>query len=353
MPLPVPNFAMFRRGLLRLLRGSGADLRALASRSWDLCGTERVQVAPAIYLPGALDKIKALSPWQTWEREHVLIHGGEVEHAPSSAHLLENVQLVDACLYKGAARQQVGFGTERPLRTWQPTRLLNQARLITGQTGSHFFGNLLLDDFPLALLAADGPPPLSMVRKPYSHEADYRRLLHLPDPEPETQARIKQLLIHTDFAQNSLKLARYEQLRSALRKTLGQDAGSRPKIYLRRGGDGEARILANEQALLPIMAAAGIELVDPDVLDAATIARRTLDATLVVGVEGSHLSHVIYSMAADATLLVLQPPTRFAMPYKEYTDRMQMRFAFLVGDEAAQGFEIAADDLQRMLELLL
>jgi hypothetical protein len=73
---------------------------------------------------------------------------------------------------------------------------------------------------------------------------------------------------------------------------------------------------------------------------------------MVISCEGSHLSHAIYTMADDATLLVLQPPERFSLAFKAFTDRLDMRFAFVVGRPCPDGFEIDLDELSGFLDTL-
>ena len=121
---------------------------------------------------------------------------------------------------------------------------------------------------------------------------------------------------------------------------------------MRRGSDGERRQLVNEAALADLLVAKGFDIIDLDRMDAAEIARRTLDAPIVIGVEGSHLSHAIYAMADSGAFLVIQPPDRFAMPYKEYADRMGMGFGFVVALPDAGGFAVDLDDIRMMLDRL-
>jgi hypothetical protein len=58
-------------------------------------------------------------------------------------------------------------------------------------------------------------------------------------------------------------------------------------------------------------------------------------------------------MADDGAFLVLQPPDRFALNYKELTDCLDMRYAFLVGDPSSSGFTVPLGDLQQILDRLL
>ena len=59
---------------------------------------------------------------------------------------------------------------------------------------------------------------------------------------------------------------------------------------------------------------------------------------------------VIYRMADDRAFLILEPPDRFATPYKDFADRMGMRYANLVRDPASDGFSVDLDDLDRLLD---
>lgn len=347
------NAAMLSRMVRRVASRRSPDIKTLSSKHWTLCPPEEARTPPAIHLPGELDRILGLSPWRERRIELDLILGGRINHAASEAHLVENVELVGAWLYKGAAAAQPGFGKrEWLLRNAPPLQTLNETHLVTASTGSHFFGCLMLDDYPLALLPEPSAHRTLMLTQAFPHDLAYRQMLGLAHTAPLERARIGKLIFYTDFAQNSLKGRRYETLRANLRANVRRSTSPAPGVYLRRGRTGELRLLENETQIERTLAQMGFEIIDPMALGAAEIAYRTLDAPLVVAVEGSHLSHAIYSAAPDAAFVVLQPPTRFAMPYKEYTDRVGMRFAFLVGDKGAEGFTVAPDHLLRLLDLV-
>ena len=351
MPINTP---LLKRMLKRVTGGKAVDIRTQASKTWVLCPAEEAHTPPAIHLPGEIDRIQSVSPWRMHDAELASIRGGQVRHASSEAHLLEDVELAGAFLYKDAAVSQPGFGK----RQWWlsgsiPLERYTESHLITSHMGSHFFGTLLLDDYPLALLPPEGAHRLPMCTQPSRHNAQYRELLELPMSLPVQRARIDRLIVYTDFAQNSLKVKRYEVLRTALRRNCPRTATSSAGVYLRRGRSGELRLLDNEAQVEEMLAGMGFDIIDPMVLTAAEISSRTLDAPLVISVEGSHLSHAIFSASDTATFVVLQPPDRLCMTYKEYTDQMgSMRFAFLVGDRSAQGFRVEPDHLKRLLDLV-
>lgn len=347
------NLPLVRRGVSRLLAGAPVDIRSFAIEETVLCPEETATSAPAVFLDGALDKITGLSPWRTWDLEVNAIRGGMGTHARSYAYVLENVDLVGAFLYRGAAKAQPGYGRASLFtRDLGERRVLTRANLVTSNSGSHFFGTLLLDDFPLALIDEGSPENIAMVTRPYEHEAGYRALLGLPQAPLVRNAHIERLTIYVDYAQNSYKEARYRELRARMRRRLGAGVPAVRGVYIKRGATGEPRVLENEPAIIELLADEGFDVIDPAAATAEEVARRSLDAGIVVGVEGSHLSHAIYSAADNGVFLVLQPPDRFAMAYKEFTDRVGMTFAFLVGDRSDRGFVVPPGDLRRMLDLL-
>lgn len=348
------NLPMIARRARRLLVREVPTLVSLARETWTLCAAETRNAAPAIHLDGALDRVTALSPWRSWDVERSLIEGRPEPHAASTAHLIENVDLVGAFLYKGAAKAQPGYGTESwALPAGDAAENIEEAFLVTSAEGSHFFGPLLQSDFPLELIAPADARNFTVVTKPFEHASAYRRLFALPQERRLARARFRRLVVYTDFAQNSFKISRYVELRQRLRLHVRPAGRARQRgVYLSRGRSGELRVLSNERAIVEFLDAQGFEILEPGSLGAEEIAARTLDAPLVISVEGSHLSHAIFSMKDSGTMLVLQPPDRFAMPYKEFTDSLAMRFAFLVGTKTPDGFEVPIDDLRRMLDRL-
>lgn len=348
------NWPMLRWAGHRVFRGRSPDIRNVAEHEWVICPEETAPTKPALHPDGALDRIKGLSPWRDWEVEQGLIRGAPAEHAATRAHLIEDASIADAFVYRGGAKSRHGYGKERLIGpNLGPCQHLDSVHLVTNFAGSNFFGNFLLDDIPLGMIPDAGETAAVMVTRTYEHEPGYRELLGLPRPQLLRHARIGKLIIYTDFAQNSFKLSRYRILRERLRQHFAAQVGQqRPLVYLKRGETGAHRLIENETELEAMLEKAGFDIVEPAALSAAEVARRTLDAGLVVSVEGSHLSHVIYSMADDAAFLVLQPPDRFAMPYKEFADRMDMRFGFVVGTLVPGGFRVDLPELQRMVERL-
>lgn len=345
------NTAYLRRGFARMLSGPQA-LEDVASDSWEVHPETAIDTHPALYPEGALDRISALSPWRSWEVEQGLIDGGVVRHAATRALVLERADLVRGFVYCGASVLRFGQGKasliESGLPRWQE---IADAHLGSVWTGADFFGHFLTDTLTLQLLPPAGATIVGAPGKPYRHEAGYRALLGLDRPDMPERARIDRLTVYVDYGQNAHKTQRYDVLRARVRAASPKPP-ARPGVFLCRGVDGDPRRLANQDALTDLLDGNGFDILDCDSLDPAEIVHRSLDARIIVGVEGSHLSHGLYPVAAGGALLVLQPPDRFAMPYKEVADALGLRFGFVVGHPAAEGFSVDLDEVRLMLDRL-
>lgn len=351
MPL---NWQRLIWGAHRLVAGQTQDIRELATKIETLEPASRSGSTPAFYPKGAIDAITSLSPWRNWDMERVLIHGEAINHAATKSYLVENVWVSGEEVFKKAARSRIGYGTTPMLGLAPEMIQLDDAHLVSCFAGSRFFGNFIMDNLPLELLPDSETAQIALKTKIYCHEPGYRALFDLPQPKVVQRARIARLTLYDDFGQNAAKSARYEALRQKIRRSLEGSFFKEPAgVYLKRGATGDRRILTNEAELESFLAGLGFDIVEPAVLTAGEIAQRTLDAPIVVGVEGSHLSHAIYSVADSGAMLVLQPPNRFAMAYKEYADCLGIRFGFVIGKPTDGGFAVDLDQVLELVDRLL
>ncbi|WP_299204260.1 glycosyltransferase family 61 protein [uncultured Tateyamaria sp.] len=348
------NTPYLKWGIRRLVARHAKDLLSQASHSWEICPAEKAEVPPAICLDGSMDRVTGISPWCDWERQWLLVKGGQAEHAATRAYMIKDVDLRDAFLYCGAAKAQPGFGAERLFANQAGhVQKLKSAHMMSQWAGSHYFGSYMRDELPLGLLPPEGAPCITVTTNAYGHEASYRKLLSLPKPPRTTAARISELTLYSDFSQNSSKAARYRELRQRVQDHFkGSDSKTPKRVYLKRGTTGERRVVANEAALEQLLTKLGFDIVEPVKLTAEEIAQRLLNAPVIIGVEGSHLAHTMYTLADSGTLVVIQPPDRFALPYKEFADRLELGFAFVVGHPAEDGFTVDLDEMKRILDLV-
>ena len=349
------NWPMLVRAGQRMTVKNPGPLSDYAHERIEISPTETVVHTPALFPEGALDKVTGLSPWRTWPQETELFQGGPRTHLATTAFVVDDVTISGPFVYKGATKYDAGYGMARLWRAQQgPATEIEEATLVSCFAGSRFFGPFLKDSLPQELLPDGGSQQITMRTKKYSHEPGYRTLFDLPAPPRIEYGRIRRLTFFQDFGQNAGKAARYRLMQDRLRSQVGPRKQEPAKgIYLKRGQTGEARILTNEQELEEYLVNMGFDVVEPAKLPADEVARRTLDAPVVISVEGSHISHVVYSMSRDGLLTVLQPPDRFAMAFKEFTDCIGLRFGFVVGDPTEGGFSVDLDTLRRFLDGVL
>jgi Glycosyltransferase 61 len=340
----IPLKSLIQRRLLRRSPG----LAGISSRSWTICPAEASSVPAAIYLDDSIDRVRGVGVSTSRDNELRRVKGGRVEHAATVAHEIRGAHLLDGSLYAGAWRWQLARG--RTPFYWRGDCVVEtSAALACTFYGSFYFGHWMRDDLSLALAAAEIDKPVITSRTAFRHEPGYRELL---DAHPLTCAAcvFDRIVLIEDFSQNSSKRRRYEELRARLAARIPEAACRR--VYLRRGTMGalEPRTLLNGAQIESFLVARGFVIVDPDRLSSEELCRQLRGARIVVAVEGSHLAHAIYAMAADGVICALQPPHRFNNIYKDYADCAGMRYAFVVGTAADCGFAIGVDDLMRTLE---
>jgi len=331
--------------LSRGIPGSRRALRELSGKNWLLCESESRLSPAAIYLENDLERVTEVMEDTTLERELGRIRGGTIEHAATIAYRLTEVDILEGSLYKGAVRQPLLRKSDIS-RKKAELQLIEDAAIACTFYGSFYFGHWMTDDLTLHLAAERVGNPLTIARKRYGHEPSYCGLFGIRQNFVE-RAKCKQLVIFDDFGQNSYKRERYELLRSRLQN--GVKGKGNARVFIRRGSSGSARSLMNSEAVETLLASQGFAIVDPEHLTVEEIVEQTLGADLVVGVEGSHLTHGLFAMADGGTLCVLQPPYRFNNWYKDFTDCLGMRYAFITGATTEGGFVIEPDRLERLM----
>lgn len=278
------------------------------------------------------------------------IHGGQVQHGATVVHAIDRAHLIRGSLYAGTWKHRL---LEKGRRVGQQEDIwtARTGALACSLYGNIYFGHWLRDDLTLRLAAECLDHPVSVARAAYHHEADYCRLFNL-ERITCSKAFFERLLVLEDVGENSFKRRRYQELRTRLR--VGHRDNRPGMVCIRRGvlASRERRALLNAPDIERFLISQGARIVDPDNMSADEIVRELIGATLVFTTEGSQMAHAIYPMAEDGVLVTFQPPGRFNNIYKDYTDCMNMRYAFVVGTPQAGGFVIDTDEISRTLDLI-
>lgn len=339
------DLTLLTQRVLRLTTGR-KTYQEVCDKQWTLCPGESVVSPPAIYLDGELDKVTAVQPETTYAHEIGRIQGCKIEHGATTAYQLRNAHLLNGYVYKGPMKHTLAT-TKESLFNSSVTEYIPKAALASTFSGIRYFGHWLTDDLTLALAAQQLATAVTVERKLTEHQVEYSNLFDI-HTVPVTQAKCGELIIIDDAGQNRFKRERYEYMRSQLKK-FGL-VHSHRGVMLLRGTSGVQRLLVNENEVAEFLKDRGFAIINASKMSATEIVRQTRGAKVIVGVEGSQLTHGLFSMADDGTILTLQPPYRFNNVYKDYTDCLGMKYAFVIGKEVSDGFEINLEDLARTVD---
>jgi capsular polysaccharide biosynthesis protein len=344
---------LMRRKLLR----QSAAYAELGTRRWVIHPEETRARRSAVYFDDEIDRISTRNVGSTtYAYEMSRLQAGHTQHDATVAHLLENVDLVNGSLYKGAMRHRLVASRSLISRAQQD--YMESGALACTLYGNTFFGHWMSDDLSLHLAAESFAAPVAVDRPLYHHEPDYCELMRI-NSSKVARVRFGQLTILDDIGQNTYKQRRYEQLRSRLRASVAA-AGNR-LVYIRRGRKAAkslsqrdvSRTMTNADEVEAYLGSQGFVTVDLDQCSAPQIAAAILDAVIVVGTEGSHMAHALYSIRDHGALCILQAPDCFTNVFKDYADCIGLRYGFTAGVRGADGFSIQIRDLERIIDRLI
>jgi hypothetical protein len=347
----VPNRYMLIHRPLRLLLGR-QRLQDICTRQWQLNPPETTTVQPAIYNPDDIAKITGVPPEAVLTLDH--LQGGPARHDGTTAYELRDVSFVNGWAYKGAFKHQFRANSEPYLIPGKVDHSATGLVTVTGY-GSKYFGHWMTEDVTRSLAAVDLGEPAVMLPldSPFDlqrrHRPDYLALLGI-DPLTTVHAQFDRLVVLDDNAQNAYKRQRYQIMRDRLARLQPYHSGH--GVMLLRREHGVRRLMVNEVEIAAHLERQGFLVIDPIEMSVEEIVRHTLDAKVVVGVEGSQLIHGLFTLRQNGVIVALEPPDRFSWFYKAPADALGLRFAFIVGDATEGGFTIDSSELDSLLESL-
>lgn len=338
---PFVNVVLQKIGLLGTL-----ESRAIERRVLQPAQTETVP--PAIFLPGQLERATKVIEGGDLAQSRAYLAGTVVTHSEVVEYIIRDafvhpggVDLWGSRLYASRPRLLDAM----PL--WYPE--IERAAYCMDAVSRERFGHWLTDACPTSLLAQDGQLPIIDVKSDWPHAMAYGAAFNI---EPaQGPFRVQYLSVFEDLAQGSSKRARYRQLRSRLAAALPTRGGANC-IYLRRGETGDRRVLNNEDAVMHLLDRRGFRTVDVHNLELAEIHAELRNASIIVSLDGSHITHIYYLAPEKATLVTLIPDDRFVDVHKNYCDCIGMKYGFLVCRRAEDGYDVDLDDLERTLDLI-
>lgn len=345
------NLAFLKRQCWRFF-SKNQSYSDLCEKQWTICPAETTTTPTAIYREGELDKISAVEAQTNYDLEFKRIQGGISEHAATIAYQLKNAQINNGFLYKKSMKHPLTMDKESLFKS-DKVETFSEAALSSTFFGNRYFGHWVTDDITLTLSSQELAQTVRAKQKYTNHQLEYCKIFDV-DSTPVSNAKFERLIITQDFGQNSYKRERYEYMRSKLKEHCSLDTKSEKAsgVMLLRGNSGVRRPLVNEKEIADFLKKQGFTIIDPESTSAFEIAALTSQANIIIGVEGSHLVHGLLTMKENGVLLTLQPPFRFNNIFKGYTDCLDLRYSFIVGETVENGFKIDIEDIVQTLDLL-
>jgi hypothetical protein len=340
--------APYVRLIKRVVLGPGTP-KSVSYSEEILCPEETKPTRPPLYLPGQLDRLTGATEHQPLEAEIASMLAKEYKHAATIAYHIRDAVLFDGSVYAGNLRH---FIADKALFSANSEpRHLKFAGLASTTVGTRYFGHWLRDDCIQYLLAEQSGAPICVSSPASEHKRKYAEYFG-QDWTPIDRALVNDLIIYQDYAQNSLKLQRYKLLTRKIASKFPTSENRRTLVYLRRGSTGATRRIQDEDALLNVLVNDGFVVIDIANDDLDHILESLSNAKLVVSIEGSHLTHCCYTLAANCGVVVLQPSDRFTAVHRHWTECVDVLLGFVVGTPGELGYRFSTAEILHTIEMM-
>ncbi len=300
----------------------------------------------AFFLSGQLDKIQGTQPETTLDYELERIRRGNVVHAPTILYELPHAELIDGHVYSQGERIPL-VNTYPPFISKRPKQKYSKRFMSASVNGNQYFGDWLLHDCMSGLLEPAIATGVCMDRHDWPHVPAYRKLFSRAMPTVLSGV-FESLYLVSDYSQNSNMRDRY----GAIRKRIASDYKPNGKnIYVSRGAMGASRKLTNEKQIIKELGKRGFKILDVTRHCVEHIIRDLSGANVVIGIEGSHLTHALLAMSAQGSLITIQQPERFIAVLKDTADCIGIKYGFVVADRESGGYSVNIDELLKTIDL--
>lgn len=332
------------------LRGQRPDFWSTADDVWEIARSESRTFPPAIFLPGQLERIERTVFGDMGATLVALTASTSQIIAPTLAAQFHDVLLIDGVLYKNSAAFHLSQ-RKRYLPNFDRPPRVRSGAIYDSWIGLRYFGNWLMDDCETYQLAETIAQPVTIRLDTSGHRKDYETRLSIAPLRTEF-AHFEEVVLFRDLANNSGKMVRAANRRKRLLAGLAAP-GVHNGVFLMRGRTGDPRILVNEERLAEFLEARhGIRVLRPEEHSVESLIGACAGARVLIGVEGSQLTHALAVMSPGGTMLGLFPPDRVTAAMKLMTDRLGLHFAVVIGKGTAEGFEINPMEVEATLDLL-
>jgi Glycosyltransferase 61 len=305
---------------------------------------------PCVMLPGQLDRVKSAAFNTQLQLEIEQLHGAERSHQPMRRFEIRDAIIHGSSIFAREGRRYYNYGLADPAFD-EPIEELDCAALRSSFIGTFFFGHWLRDDCASHLMAETEAPVVSLQHPDWPDTGFYQRIFG-QDYRTLRKARVKRLILYDDITQSAHKAERFLKLRDKLEaQVAAQETGH--IVYLKRGDAGASRRLLNENEITGALEKRGVKIVQAEGQSAEQLVQTLRGSKLVISIEGSQISHALYTLRQGGGVLAIQPPRRLFNSHMDWTRVLDMRYGIVVGiDQGNQDFTLPVDDLLRTIDLM-
>ncbi len=301
-------------------------------------------------------KIRNIEYWGDRSRKHVLeqLKRKEILLDRSIYYILKDALITERSIYCSGARHNLKK-KEFSFRTFWGTNNLDEydaAVFAHNYFSSRFWGHWLMSELPMQFGLRDAGLFVGHTsRSSYRDEEFWRKTLDLPKINNQRASFVHKLILRDS------RVLDPDTIRSwySIRKKIIKKSKAEKKIYIKRDQGGQTRCLTNEDELITFLVKKGFTVFDLAEHDGQELMTTLNNADIVIGVEGSHMDPVLYTVKDNGLLIVLQPPGRVSLNTVTNTSICGVDCAVYVCDfgEDYFNFNIKIDDFSAYVDRVL
>jgi hypothetical protein len=334
---------------LKSLTGQTKFIEDVAHRIDEICPATAVSGPPGICLPGQLDRIEEAAFGLDVKTEIAQFSGAPKVTLAARRIELHNVYIDGYSLHCQGRTLCMRTDGQADIPDTDIIEL-QDAGLRSSFLGCWFFGHWLRDDCATHELAHDFGPVLGIQTPFWPDKQDYLTLFQ-QEVLTARQAYVSKLVMFDDIHQGLDKAVRFEILRKKIRQSVIPEH-SNHLVYLRRGGTASARSISNESQVAEALEQRGVIIVSAEQMSIPDMVAKLLGARMIISIEGSQISHALYTLNDGGSVLAIQPPDRFFNSHMDWLRVLNMHYGIVVGQGLGGQFHIDVNELLRTIDLM-
>lgn len=338
-----------RQAQVRVLNSLGA-LRSFfdAAADYEVIWPSRVMSGkPAFVLPGQYERATGAAFGVDLQNQIRILRGGNRLVKGTTLYRFTNSLIAGSRVISNLGYEEFSWPSKR--WSFQSPSHIAVGTLKSSYLGCRFFGHWLRDDCATSRLNSIGHQ-INIPAPAWGDKESYLKFFEIHMENSSNDLFVDDLYYYDDVHQNEHKRDRFIQLRQLLRKKIHR-TGNQDVVYIRRGATAKARPFVNEDAVIEALAARGVKIVCAEDQDTGNFIASILDASLVISVEGSQISHALYTLKSGGSVIAIQPPDRLFVSHYEWASIMDVGFGVIVGTPQLGGFSVAPEDVLRTIDL--